>query len=44
MPLDGCVTVDDGLHGNTVFECSTLDDQVMLCDALPVVMVTYRYY
>lgn len=28
VPTEGQVAVDDGLHGNTLFECTTLDDQV----------------
>ena len=32
MPVKGRVAVDDGLHGNMLFECTTLDDQVILCD------------
>lgn len=30
VPVEGQITVDDDLHGNTQFECSTLDDQVLL--------------
>lgn len=44
VPVEGQITVDDDLHGNTQFECSTLDDQVTSCDALFAVMVTSRYY
>ena len=44
VPAEGQITVDDGLHGNTQFECNTLDDQVTSFEALLVVMVTYRYY
>ena len=32
VPAEGRVAVDDGLHGNMLFECTTLDDQVMSCD------------
>jgi len=34
VPAKGQVAVNDGLHGNTLFECSTLDDQVMSCDPI----------
>ena len=44
VPTEGQISVNDGLHGNTVFECNTLDDQVTSCDALCVFMVTCRYY
>lgn len=44
VPADGEISVNDGLHGNTVFGCNTLDDQVTSCDALSVVMVACRYY
>ena len=44
VPAEGEISVNDGLHGNTLFECNTLDDQVTSCDALCVVMVACRYY
>ena len=44
VPAEGQITVSDGLHGNTLFENNTLDDQVTSCDTLFVFMVTCRYY